>query len=574
MTGIFLGYPKSGSTTIQQWLSEHPGVVYQASALELPEVPDGKIAVIGDEGLAVPYPSMAEIGDRDVDGVIPAMRDGQALRDEQVRVCETLARKYADAKILLVTRGAASVVPSAYGNYVKFGGTTSFENYSSQCESYFRVWLDYDFLVDLYQQHFGAGRVMVLPAELLFGNPVQFWRLLEEFWELAPGGVDVTGAHNQALYKSSMPLVRRISTVVKTLLRPLPGRVRRSLWDRYVFGTLNQGGLSGLEKLPGFANGGSRDKQETKRFLSWQTASKLIQADLYFPFRHLYTSRPGPTRWRPILKDQNLQAKIDDDGYAVIDLLGPEEVSQLLEAADDLMKDWDRSGIFTSIDAVEREGNYWFDGVFAALLARKMKALTSACYLNGVSFLVKGTGGDTEFPIHQDFSDVDETRFMTYGLWLPLVDTDGADGGLCVIPQSHRKIPFTIRSTSHPSLYLGVEHERAAKLLRPLRVKAGQACIFAHNLFHGSRRNGSGQVRPIIHAGIYPYEARQVHYYVEDQTVEEIAINREFYYTGKGSQRDGSRPAGPVCRTFPLREEYRLSEDRFFQSLLPSSAAD
>ncbi len=567
MTGIFIGYPKSGSTTIQQWLSSHPQIDYHPHGNNYQNVPNGKFTVIGDEGLAIPFPSFEQISQSDVDAVIAEMRDGTALRDKQTQVCQTLATQYPQAKVLIVTRAAVSLMRSIYLDYIKFGGTRRFKQYTGECEPYFRTWLDYDFLTALYRQHFGPGQVLPLPCELLFANPSQFWQLLGEFWQAEAHAEGAAKALNQALYQSSTHLVRRISSGVKQLLRPFPVAWRRAAWRRYAYSFLAGGGLSAIEKFQRRTPAAAPGRVELAACAGWQTAEKLAQTNIYQPFKHLYTTQPKPANPRPIFQDPQLQARLDATGYVIIDFLTSAEVSRLHEFAAGLLQDWDGTGVYTSNLAADRETNYKFDALLKAIAARKVNELTIACYLHGGSYLIKGNSGETIFRMHQDWNNVDETQAMSYALWIPLADTYGTDGGLCVVPQSHKIFPGAIRSPTNPSLALDFTDDLTQRL-KPLYIKAGQACIYAHNLFHGSRYNTSGALRPVIHAGIFPCEAQQVHYFVNGSTVEEVAVGSEFYYAQLPAMLKGQKPPEfPVNKTFPLLPEHSPRPEDFYRVL-------
>ena len=223
------------------------------------------------------------------------------------------------------------------------------------------------------------------------------------------------------------------------------------------------------------------------------------------------------------------------------------------------------------LDQLIHFGNAFLPAPSAALLktiaARKVNELTIACYLHGGSYLIKGNSGETIFRVHQDWNNVDETQAMSYALWIPLTDTYGTDGGLCVVPQSHKIFPGAIRSPTNPSLTLDFTDDLTRRL-KPLYIKAGQACIYAHNLFHGSRYNTSGALRPVIHAGIFPCEAQQVHYFVNGSTVEEVAVGSEFYYAQLPAMLKGQKPPEfPVSQTFRLTPQHSPSLEDFYREM-------
>jgi hypothetical protein len=147
--------------------------------------------------------------------------------------------------------------------------------------------------------------------------------------------------------------------------------------------------------------------------------------------------------------------------------------------------------------------------------------------------------------IHQDPTFVDEQRYETIGLWIPLVDTNAENGAITVLPGSHRwnQGPRSFGGRASPYLDLlpaFVEHAQVV----PMR--AGAALVFSQKLFHGSPANRSQAKRVSAAALLAPSEA-QLHCYhanpalpaeLEVFRVDDLFFNRYPY---------GTRPEGVPC---------------------------
>jgi ectoine hydroxylase-related dioxygenase (phytanoyl-CoA dioxygenase family) len=72
-------------------------------------------------------------------------------------------------------------------------------------------------------------------------------------------------------------------------------------------------------------------------------------------------------------------------------------------------------------------------------------------------------------PLHQDPTFVDETLYRTVGLWVPLVDTVPENGGLVVVPGSHR-FNRGPRAVGAPFPYRALESS-LRRLLRPVPLQ-------------------------------------------------------------------------------------------------------
>lgn len=50
------------------------------------------------------------------------------------------------------------------------------------------------------------------------------------------------------------------------------------------------------------------------------------------------------------------------------------------------------------------------------------------------SFIVKVSGPESEFCLHQDSTSFDETKYSSLSVWIPLQDTNMSNGCMCVVP--------------------------------------------------------------------------------------------------------------------------------------------
>jgi len=240
----------------------------------------------------------------------------------------------------------------------------------------------------------------------------------------------------------------------------------------------------------------------------------------------------------------DLEARVLRDGYAVVeDFISAAEVGRLLD-------------VFRSLDCPAHHGE-WTGSMFSADLdyrAEVDRAITDVftphaasllpgyrfCYCN---FLVKepqrADGGVVQ--IHQDPTFVDEGRFASIGLWVPLVDTDMTNGGIAVLPGSHHwnEGPRSFGGWSPYHALLELLHASA----RPVPIKAGSALVFSQKLFHGSPANRSGTTRITATALLVSNEAPLRCYHANPelpQGLEVFEVDDRFYTR----HPYGTRPAG------------------------------
>lgn len=136
-------------------------------------------------------------------------------------IAERLHRVFPDGRVVLVIREQTRMIASCYKEYVRGGGTCSFDRYIDPPEAKHRPMFDPDFFrydrcVRQYYGLFGADRVKVLPFEWLRVDPVRYLRELTAFI-----GVDVE------LDEISRRPVRKSLTEQSTRIKRWTNRVTR-----------------------------------------------------------------------------------------------------------------------------------------------------------------------------------------------------------------------------------------------------------------------------------------------------------------------------------------------------------
>lgn len=127
------------------------------------------------------------------------------------------------------------------------------------------------------------------------------------------------------------------------------------------------------------------------------------------------------------------------------------------------------------------------------------------------SFLLKWPTDDSQLDLHADWSYVDERRWRTLAVWIPLVDTgpDHDNGTLMVVPGSHRLVR-SWRGTSTPPWY-GPGEAGFTRAAIPVAAPAGHAVIFDNRLLHYSPPNRSTELRPVLAGALAPSDVPLIH---------------------------------------------------------------
>jgi hypothetical protein len=243
------------------------------------------------------------------------------------------------------------------------------------------------------------------------------------------------------------------------------------------------------------------------------------------------------------LRDPELDAKLVSDGFVRVPFLSRSGVDALRRLWDEVGP-VDPHGIYSNVHDRSPDTNRHVDRTITEIFSGPAAELFVNAHLAGASFLVKGTGANSASTPHQDWCNVDEHRSQSLSIWCPLVDVDARNGALQVVPGSHR-LRRSIRSLDTPSLYLEFDEELEPHL-RCVEASAGDAVLYAHNLFHGSKPNRSDQVRVCAVSGVVPTDCRLVHYRRAsaggEGAFDVLEVDRDFYFSGIPDMAAGRLP--------------------------------
>ena len=231
--------------------------------------------------------------------------------------------------------------------------------------------------------------------------------------------------------------------------------------------------------------------------------------------------------------DDDLQARFEDVGFVVVDLLDPSGVASLLDR-------------FSAMDHLAPERYDWVEGFSTSIydsrpdyrasvldaieehVAPAFEPILDRYRIMFANFVVKEPHSD-QVPPHVDWTFLDEERFSSVTVWCPLVDTTVENGTLGLVSGSHRRIDF-LRAVNIPTI------ERCEAAVadigeRPIiELSAGQAIILDNRAVHFSPPNTTDQPRIAIGCVAGPVEADLHHYWKdEDDRLLRFQVERSFY---------------------------------------------
>ncbi len=223
-----------------------------------------------------------------------------------------------------------------------------------------------------------------------------------------------------------------------------------------------------------------------------------------------------PLNWQPVkhsvFKDEELADRIHENGYAVLPLLTEDQVDQIMEIYQrEHSISAEQGGMFYSMYSSDNDYRLRVHEEIQAIL-QPMLETHFKHYKNIVnSFVVKMSGDQSEFYVHQDTTAMDEFRYSPLSLWIPLHDITSENGALTVIEKTHWMFsPY--RGVSFPFPFSGILNT-VRRYLKPIYMKKGEVLVFDPRIVHNSMKNTSGKDRIAVICGIFDQDTRFVSCY-------------------------------------------------------------
>ena len=260
-----------------------------------------------------------------------------------------------------------------------------------------------------------------------------------------------------------------------------------------------------------------------------------------------------------LFKSEKHNKQFKKNGFVVIrNFFNSEEIDKINELYKTLnITNLDE--IYTNLKDRDPQINLEIDLFLKNIYAPKLENYFKNYSIGGGAFLVKGTGESSVSSLHQDWNVVDETKNYSMGVWCPLIDVNENNGCLQIVPGSHNWFD-KLRSFNMPSIYINFEDVKS--VLKPVISKQGDAVIFAHNVFHGSKPNYTNQIRPVASVSVISKDAPLIHYFRTDDKIKIIKADKFFNYKVQ-ELMSGKDIELEIIEEIDFKVEYNLTEKEF-----------
>ena len=234
---------------------------------------------------------------------------------------------------------------------------------------------------------------------------------------------------------------------------------------------------------------------------------------------------------RSDFKENYLNEIIEEQGFAIVPFATQEEIREI-KAFYQTLPHIAAKGTYVTMFNPSAHYRKMVDDKIKDIFADRVNTFLKEYRALFANFMVKEIGKEGDFPVHQDWTYVDESRFSSYAFWVPMQDVNCENGALSVVPGSH-KYRTALRG---PGVYdpLSVLSEVIkSSYSRPMNLKAGEALIWDHRLIHFSRPNFSSMPRLAFTLIMVPENVDVFHCYgrnnQELDKIEIYAVHPDFY---------------------------------------------
>lgn len=263
----------------------------------------------------------------------------------------------------------------------------------------------------------------------------------------------------------------------------------------------------------------------------------------------------------PLLSDPALQERLDADGYVVVPFLDAHELAAV-QALFDEHGGVHSSTFHASFMYDELDDRKAIDEGLRRATKRSVDALFADARVIYGQFMIKPAHDPNPLAVHQDWTLVDEDRFYSAGVWMPLSETTYENGVLHFVRGSHRLGP-TWRGPTLPGVFEEIQDEIVARHLTRVDVMPGEAVIHDSRALHWSPPNTTDTTRVAAEIRLVSSKAQLLAYGINaDGVVERHEVDDDYYITARGF--DASHPTvrsvTPTAIRFVQFEEYQLPQ--------------
>jgi ectoine hydroxylase-related dioxygenase (phytanoyl-CoA dioxygenase family) len=254
-----------------------------------------------------------------------------------------------------------------------------------------------------------------------------------------------------------------------------------------------------------------------------------------------------------ILKDKDIEMKMQRDGYAVLDFLDSETVNALKSEYEKQFDSANTSiGRFTPMEHSSPASKRAIHQFILEKIRPELERYFENYQTPIASYFVKYARSAGDLSWHTDTSLMINTHLEPhFGIWCPLIDVNEKNGAFCLIERSH-KFSHAIFLGGIPWPYEAY-HTVFDKVKKVTELKAGQIVLFDLRLIHHATPNDTDQDRIVFCVRLTHKKSKYYSFLCENEKEQMVSVYEEkpdYYlrddWSGLNQVADKSHKAGEI----------------------------
>jgi len=130
---------------------------------------------------------------------------------------------------------------------------------------------------------------------------------------------------------------------------------------------------------------------------------------------------------------------------------------------------------------------------------------------------------------HQNLTTVDENKYSSFSIWVPLQNTNKENGTLYFLPKSHKKFE-KYRNADIFWAPLSASNKIEDFNMIEENLSLGEVLVFDDSIIHASPKNNSSSDRLVFHCIVIPKEASAIYCNKKDNNMEIVEVDDDFWH--------------------------------------------
>lgn len=230
-----------------------------------------------------------------------------------------------------------------------------------------------------------------------------------------------------------------------------------------------------------------------------------------------------------LLKNTELEVLLLQNGFVKAPAISSEVVNALQQLYSQLKPNDSTQDFFTTTLSLDNDYRKKVNKGIVEVMQPELDTIFCNYQAVNANFMVKPSGSEnTTCQLHQDWTYVDEEKYLALNIWVPLVDLNIENGAMHFIRGSHL-FDKRVRGRNIYWPYFDRQDHLISNMSEPVVLQKGEPVIFIGKTFHYSPPNTSGTERVGASIVITHQNAQLMNYYQQNGIIYKANVEAPFF---------------------------------------------